>query len=304
MFLTTMIYIRYIFFIIFALSFHTAFSADLPISNAGFAPSNIWYSKDPFYEGDKVRIYTIIFNGSSYDLSGTVEFLDNGLIVGKTKFSLAGGGRVQDLWVDWKASKGKHTITARFADVYADGPNGRQSVNLPNTETGINERLIEIDPIVMAEQKRVEAKKIEEMQSQAVVKVNDIVQVLSEATPEPVKEGVSSGVSWLEQFRIDQARQLDLIKEQKAKEIDAITKQSLPRSSDSLKSKSKNEDNIFDSPLESVAKTTEKPFAYAMLAAVGALQFIFEWRILFYGVILYVLYRIIKWISIRIRNRE
>src|SRR3989338_5661631 len=43
-------------------------------SNAGFVPGNIWYSLDPFLEGDKIKIYTLIFNPDPRELSGTVIF--------------------------------------------------------------------------------------------------------------------------------------------------------------------------------------------------------------------------------------
>ena len=52
-------------------------------SNTGFVPGNIWYSKDPFEEGDKVKIYTFIFNPDSRELSGTVIFFDKTVLLGK-----------------------------------------------------------------------------------------------------------------------------------------------------------------------------------------------------------------------------
>lgn len=74
------------------------------VKNAGFVPSNIWYSKTPFFADENIRIYTILFNGSSYDLDGTVEFLDEATgapkIIGKTDFSISGGGRIRDVWID------------------------------------------------------------------------------------------------------------------------------------------------------------------------------------------------------------
>jgi len=52
-------------------------------SNAGFVPGNIWYSLDPFLEGDKIKIYTLIFNPDPRELSGTVVFFDNSVFLGK-----------------------------------------------------------------------------------------------------------------------------------------------------------------------------------------------------------------------------
>lgn len=270
------------------------FAADLSVSNAGFAPSNIWYSKDPFYAGDKVRVYTIVFNGSAYDIAGTVEFLNNGAPVGKVNFSLAKGGGAQDLWVDWNAEEGKHTITARLVNVVADGPNGKQSVSLPNVETGTNERVVDIDPAVKEAQQKAQVQQIIDTQSQVVGKANDVAQAVGAAVPVPVKEGVSVGVSAVEQFRINEGKQLDLIKKQKIQEIEAIAVRTKAVVSNTQKK---------GVTAESTPNVAEKPFAYAMLAAVSVLGIIFEWKVLFYGVILYALYRFVKWAVYKIRNR-
>lgn len=274
-----------------------AHASELPISNAGFVQSNIWYSKDPFYTGDKVRIYTVIFNGSAYDLTGAVEFLDNGTSLGKTNFSLSGSGRAQDLWVDWKASGGSHTITARLVNVIADGPNGKQAVLLPNTETGRSERMIDVDPAVKEAQAKLEAQKVAEAGTQALGKVDSAMQTVKDVVPVPIKVGVSAGVNSIEKFRLSEGYQLRLAKEQKSKEIDAITARA--KIANAPTGSAKKETTVLDT----VSNVAEKPFAYAMFAAVGALQFIFEWRVVFYGIILYVVYRVIKWIVAKIRDR-
>lgn len=275
------------------------FAADLPISNAGFAPSNIWYSRDPFYAGESVRIYTVIFNSSTYDLTGAVDFLDNGVSVGKAKFSISHGGRAQDLWTDWKAGEGKHTITARLTDVLADGPNGKQAVLLPNTETGKNERVVDIDPAVKEAQLKAEAQKVLEARTQTVGKVEEVAQATIQGVPAPVREAVSIGVMTIEDFRLGEAAQLGQIKEQKIKEIGAIAERAKMASAPQHTTKNGAVAVKTESP-----NAAEKPFAYAMLAAVSVAQFAFEWRVVFYVVILYVLYRLIKWGVSRVRNSE
>ncbi|MES2953556.1 MAG: hypothetical protein V4674_03260 [Patescibacteria group bacterium] len=78
---------------------------------AGFVPSTIWYSKNDFYAGDTVRIYTVIFNGSEGDLKGELLFKDNGATIGKSSFSLV-QGRSETVWTDWKPVAGKHSVEA------------------------------------------------------------------------------------------------------------------------------------------------------------------------------------------------
>ncbi len=282
-----------LFFIVSGASFAQA--ADLPIKNAGFVPANIWYSKDPFYAGESIRIYTIVFNGSTYDLSGEVEFLDNGVIIGKTKFSLAKGGRVQDVWVDWKATQGAHTITARLINVIGDGPDGKQAVLLDNIEAGKSERVVELDPVALAAQKQAELQKVTDVKNAALGKISDVTSTVGSTIPVSIKENVSTGISALEKFRIGEGFQLQLERENKAKEIVAIKASTTTSASILQKS-----GDVF----ASISNATEKPFAYVMFAILAVLQYLFQYQILFYGVILYVVYRLIKLLVRKIRDRE
>ena len=88
----------------------------LPISkalaqttNAGFVPGNIWYSKDPFVEGDKIKIYTLIFNPDTRKFSGTVDFFDNSTLLGTKDFNVAGTS-TKDISINWTVTAGDHQI--------------------------------------------------------------------------------------------------------------------------------------------------------------------------------------------------
>lgn len=272
------------------------FAVGPAIDNAGFVQSNIWYSKDPFYAGDKIRVYTVIFNGSAYDLSGAVEFLDNGVLIGKADFALASGGRVRDLWVDWKALEGKHTITARFANVISDGPNGKQPAVLGSAEAGKSEKVVELNPVAKAALAKIVDAKREEASARTKANVENVIQSVSGAIPTPVKEGVESGKNTIEEFRIGEAYQLKLAKENKQKEIAKIK-------ADEVKAVTSNAKSV-RGQTDAMMNTAEKPFAYVMLALLTIAQYIFQWQILFYGILLYVLYRLIRLIAKRVWNRE
>lgn len=312
--------------LLFAIApFSFAQAADLPVTNAGFVPANIWYSKDPFFTGDSVRIYTIIFNGSTYDLTGDVQFLDNGIVIGTTNFSLSGNGRVQDVWIDWKATSGAHTITAQLINVIANGPKGKQTVSLDNSVTGKSERTVAVDPAVVAAQTQAQVQKVTDAGVQAVTTVQGAVNSVTDAIPAPVKETVSSGAHTIESFRIGEASQFQTARAAKAKEIDVMNakelatstplqlaaQKSLPGTGQAPLTVSKNgviknatSSKSSVAPVTSSPNAMEKPFAYVMLAVLTLLQYFFEWPILFYGIILYVVYRILKWGINKIRNRE
>ena len=109
----------------------------------GFLNSNIWFSKSNFFVGEEVRIYTAIFNGSDMDVDGLVGFFDNGEKIGEANFSLARGGRIQDVWIDWTPSIGEHLISARI--VSARGSDGNQSTVLNNQSSGELNVYIDLD---------------------------------------------------------------------------------------------------------------------------------------------------------------
>jgi hypothetical protein len=310
------------------------------VGNAGFLPTNIWYSKDPFFAEDKIRVYTILFNGSAYDITGTVEFYDNGLAIGETSFSISGNGRVQDLWVDWIAKEGKHTITARITDASVKESSGKKrAIILENTETGKSERDIDIDtdgdnignsldtdddndtvsdveeikegadPLKkdtdgdgISDVKEIEdAKRVrqeaEEATSTGVLgEALDTIKTISDTIPDPVKTGVSSGTNFIEKFRLSEGYQFKLEKEAMIKEV-ALLK---VREAEFLKSPEKKE--VQDTG-EAVLSTAEKPLTYVLIALYAVLQYLFEWKILFYGLILYGLYRVLRFAIKRFQER-
>jgi len=115
-------------------------------TNLGFLQNGIWYSKDPFFDGDTVRIYTAVFNSSEYDLVGKVEFYDNTKPLGQTDFSVTNGGKIRDVWVDFTATKGAHKFSAKIIDAQISkvGIAG-ETIRLINVQTGTDTRTIDVD---------------------------------------------------------------------------------------------------------------------------------------------------------------
>lgn len=127
------------FAVLFTLSAHAA-------GNIGFIQGNIWYSPDPFFLGQTVRLYSAVFNGSSNDIVGTVEFYADAAPIGTTNFTAASGGKLQEVWVDWKAVGGDHTISAkiiRAAISRAGQPD--EPIAVANAVSGESVRFIDAD---------------------------------------------------------------------------------------------------------------------------------------------------------------
>lgn len=315
-----------------------AYAVDAPLKNAGFLPSNIWYSRSPFFSGDSVRIYTIIFNGSSEDLVGVVEFLDNETLIGKTDFSLASGGRARDVWVDWAAKDGKHIITARLSGVQAVGVEGKKRpIVLENVETAKNELAVDFDtdkdgignnddldddndtvsdideiknstdPLKKdsdgngvsddRELKLIEARAQTATETKNLGIVDNAVETIDSRIPDSVKETVVTGSNIVERFRIGEGYQFRLAKEGKVQEIYAL------RERERILAGTATSTQRNQTLTDTVVASAEKPFAYVSYFALVVLQYFFEYKVIFYIVIFYVLYRVLKWIIQKVRRR-
>lgn len=167
--------LRVIFVILLSLFiFHPVFATDI-LKNTGLVNSGIWFSKDPFYEGDKVRIYSILFNGSEYDLIGTILFEDNGNPICKGEF-VSVGGRTQELWCDWTASSGDHKIVARILDPKVSPVGGTPYlVSIKNDISGISE--VKVGP-----------------KPKEVEKANVVEESLNYSTSTPIEEKLRDGL--------------------------------------------------------------------------------------------------------------
>src|SRR3990167_2890033 len=114
-------------------------------NNAGFLSDNIWYSKDPFFVGDKIRIYSGIFNSSINDIEGNVEFYNNDEPIGQARFLVEGDGNLVRVWVDWEAKKGDSVIFAKIVDAYMPGKQEEKLPALLRNQTVKSERFVDTD---------------------------------------------------------------------------------------------------------------------------------------------------------------
>ncbi len=78
--------------------------------NSGFV-NGIWYSNNPFFAGQTVRVYTVIYNNNPFDIRGVVEFKDGAQIIGANQLTIL-SGRTGEAWVDWTAAFGEHQLSA------------------------------------------------------------------------------------------------------------------------------------------------------------------------------------------------
>jgi hypothetical protein len=116
------------------------------VASIGFIQGNIWYSKDPFFDGDSVRIYSGVFNNTPGDIVGSVSFFDNGSLLHVADFSVTGGGHLREVWADWQASAGKHTITAQITKaVISRAGKPDEPAEIGTGGSGVSERDVDVD---------------------------------------------------------------------------------------------------------------------------------------------------------------
>ena len=105
---------RLIFQILILLLFGGSVLAQPNTINAGIV-NGLWYSKVPFFAGDQIRIYTALQNQSGFDITGTIQFLDQEIIIGESEFSVVDGNFIKE-WIDWEVTQGNHSISIKIVD--------------------------------------------------------------------------------------------------------------------------------------------------------------------------------------------
>lgn len=248
-------------------------------TNAGFVPANIWYSKDPFEEGDKIKIYTLIFNPDSRQLSGMLVFFDKETLLGNKNFTLAGGS-AKDIYINWTVNAGSHNIFAKIQNAKFLLPNGKyEDANLGEDKTQESSRTI--------------TKKISKdptnntATNDAVLgenTVQNIQKIIGENTPEFITKPIIITTNAVEKFREDVGATSYNKKEEVKTEIEALNKTPPP----SLDPKSP------DSKIES--SKILKPFKYIELFFLNLFSFIFNNAIAFYIFISAIVFLISRYI--------
>jgi hypothetical protein len=285
-------------FIIFLFSFliFNFVSAELKtFKNLGFAQNGIWYSKDPFFADDRVRIYTAIFNSSVFDLSGVVEFYDNGKPIDKALFSVGGGGRIKDVWINWTAVGGQHKISAKIIEAKIQATDGKEElIFLENSQTGVSERFIDIDTDKdgignIADNDddddgagdAIEIKEGTDPLVKNIIKENitSATSTTSIFTSKPAAVAVNSV-----KYVVNKANKLA----DKGKEIVNAKKEEVQKEIEKIS----NEEIIDGKKEENVG--AEKPIKYAYLLALSAASLVFSNKILFYIALVVALYYIFK----------
>jgi len=246
------------------------------VTNVGFVPGNIWYSKDPFEEGDKIKIYTFIFNPDSRELSGTVIFFDKTVLLGKKDFTLP-AKTANDISIDWTVTAGDHAIFAKIENAKFLISKGKyEEVSLAENETEKDSRTVSKKIVSKATDKNIET---------TGTSVSDITDTIQENIPDFITKPIISSVNSLETFRENLNTVSNNKKEEIKKEIKTLNDVDLKVgiSKGNLTAKSET------SPLL-------KPFKYVEIFFLSIFSFLLSNKILFYGILAIIIFFLLRFI--------
>jgi len=282
------------------------------ITNSGFIAGNIWYSQDPFFAGEEVRIYTIVFNSNQDDLLGTIEFYNNDELLGTKDFSLSGGGNTQNIWIDWVATEGVHKISAKIVKPRISKVGGEETIiSLENNQTGENERIVDVDTdgdrigntkdsdddndgiLDIEDTKPLTFDAIPEPEEDSLI--DDVAKLVKENTPEVVVEQTTNIIEKVEDLRKTGSKKTEEKIIELKKEISVINEEA-----DKLKKDqpTTTKDQILDK------ESYKKPWSYIQLFFFTAFNSLLDYGAIFYTTVFGILLYIAKLIINRVYRRD
>lgn len=250
-------------------------------STTGFIPGQIWYSKGPLIEGDTVNIHTAVWNGEKDIVSAKVEFYDKNIILGSRDVTLS-PLLLKDVYIPWKVTSGDHVISAKIISSLATISGKQEKVVLSRITTSSDKQFV---PVVVKNN-------IGEPVSEADMLKNQIDKTTSEINsivPEKVSTSVSNVFSAVDDLRNKTLTQVDAIKNTTQKEIDKVLGTSTVASQNPAK-------------VNNIQDAVKKPIAYIKLFFLSILSFIFGNKIVFYGILILIIFCILRFIYRKIRN--
>ena len=256
-----------LFFVLFLLPINSYAQS----SNAGFVQGNIWYSKDPFEEGDKIKIYTLIFNPDQKELSGMVSFFDKTTLLGSKNFSVP-ATTAKDVSISWTATVGDHTIFAKIENAKFLLVNGQyQKISLAENQTENSERAVSKKIVINP------ANTTTNSNSLVSFSIPNISKLVGENTPDIISKPFASGTNAIEKLRQSVSVASENKKGEIKNKIEALNKLKVPEDSKTNQSK------------------ILKPLKYIELFFLYLFSLIFNNRLLFYPLLILVIFFLLRY---------
>ena len=273
-------------------------------SKAGFVRGSIWYSKDPFSEGDKVSIYTAVFNPEDRELSGDIVFFDKTTFLDKKHFVAPARG-IKDVSINWTVTSGSHRIFGKIENAKFKLANGTyEETYIAENRTEEDTRTIEKK--IITEETKTPKNPNEETESQLAENtvVNKTIDALGEVagssvglvknigakvediTPSYVARPVAYSANVIESFRQNVGTASENKKVGVRTQIEDIKKKETEAKENDATNK------------------IVKPFKYVELFLLAVVSFIFKNKIVFYALSAIVVFLLLRYIIRKWRHES
>ncbi|MBI5457196.1 hypothetical protein HY971_00535 [Candidatus Kaiserbacteria bacterium] len=232
---------------------------------AGFATGSLWFSKTEVVAGETLKIYTVVYDSSTSAIEGDVVFNVDTKEIGTQHFKLA-AGETQILSSAWTATGGTHTFGASLRNV-----------------TGVS------GTIANVETNSVSIKVAEAVPSPLSQYTNTVTNIIASSTP------VVTNIAQSFYGMTESVRQgaVEALKRQLAAS-EGLRAQVLGTST------SQTSRDATDSPNEKSASILGSLWR----GALSTLLFICNLRVLFYGLLLFVVFVLYKLLRTWMRERR
>ncbi len=273
---------KYLIILISLLFLNPTFSyAETSVVTTGLIPGSIWYSSEPLKEKDIIKIYTAVWNGGTKDLNVKVEFYDKTTVLGVREV-VALKNSLKEVSIPWVVTSGDHSISAKIITSTVGTANLKQNISLSVSETDKDNVFVPV-AVKVIDGVPVSSKDI--IKNQVEQAVGDIDKIV----PASVSEKVSENFNVIETFRVENNTRIQADKEA-AKEKQKIARE-------------RYDSNIAAGKASTVSENTEGPIANVKLFFLIILGFILGSKIVFYGLIILIIFWILRSIYNKIRNR-
>lgn len=247
----------------------------LPVfAGTGFLSDQIWYSSDTLKEGETVKIYTAIWNENDSSLSAKIEFYDKSVILG-TRDVIIQPETLEDISISWKVTSGNHVISAK---IISSSLTTGGDVVIKNNSTDSSRQFV----AVIVKEKDGESSTSTDIIKDKLVKVGEKI---NKVLPISVSEFVSNGTDLIETFRDETLTKILSSKEE--------TKNKLLEYEGYIKKEG----------IDILKSATGKQIIQVKLFFLKIVEFVFNNKIVFYGVIVLFVFLFLRAIYRKIRNR-
>lgn len=241
---------------------------------SGFIPKQIWYSKEKLTEGETIEIHTPVWNGESESILVKVEFYNHQILLGSREIVIR-PQELKDVFISWKVTAGEHLISAKIVSSVVILGEEKKNVSLKYIKTDPDKLEVEKEKIIVNENN---------------FNIANQENLIGEGLlPEKVTITINESYNSVDDFRTKTSEKLVSSKEKAQEEVETIKNLSVSK-----------DEAVKNRKIEEIVK---KPFAYIKLFSLSVLSFIFENKIVFYGLIVLIVFFVFKKIYKSFRHK-